>query len=158
MCETGEQWFALLAKEQRDVLFARASRRNVKAGTLVVRGGAAADELYVVISGKLRSADFRRAARAVTFETLGPDQVFGEIALFAGGTRSADIEAEEDCELLVLRRPEVLLAMRQEPEIATALLQAMAETIVRLREAREASEDVAPAGAASGARHRSLEE
>src|SRR5688572_10619517 len=131
---TGEQWVAMLAKEQRDVLFARASRRNVNAGTLVVRRGAAADELYVVISGKLKTGVTVAPGRNTTFDFLGPNEVFGEVALFAGGVRTADIEAVEDCELLVLRRPEVLLAMRQEPEIATALLQVMAEHIVRLSE------------------------
>jgi len=153
MSGTGEQWFALLAKEQRDVLFARASRRNVNAGTLVVRRGAAADELYVVVSGKLKVGATRSRARDAEF--LGQDAVFGAIALFAGGTRNADIEAVEDCELLVLRRPEVLLAMRQEPEIATALLQAMAEHIVSLN---EASEGVSAPDASPGTRQSSRDE
>lgn len=152
---TGEQWVALLAKEQRDVLFARAARRNVNAGTLVVRRGAVADELYVVISGKLKASVTRPTARDTTFDFLGPNEVFGEIALFAGGTRDTDIEAVEDCELLVLRRPEVLLAMRQEPEIATTLLQVMAEYIVTLTESRE---DAASAGAGTRAPHGSREE
>lgn len=137
MCGTGERWFAMLAKEQRDVLIARAARRNVKAGTLVVRCGAATDELYVVISGKLKTGVTLAAGHDKTVDVFGPNEVFGEISLFAGGTRTADIEAVEDCELLVLRRPEVLLAMRQEPEIATALLQVMAEHIVSLSETIE---------------------
>lgn len=127
----------MLAQEQRDVLLSRASRRNVKAGTLVVRRGAAADELYVVISGKLKAGVTLATGRDTTFDFLGANEVFGEIALFAGGTRTADIEAVEDCELLVLRRPEVLLAIRQEPEIATTLLQVMAERIVSLSETIE---------------------
>lgn len=151
----GERWFALLDKEQRDVLFARASRRNVKAGTLVVRCGAAADELYVVISGQLRVGPTPAPGRALDADIFGPDQVFGAIALFAGGARSADIEAVEDCELLVLRRPEVLLTMRQHPEIATALLQAMAEHIVQRR---EASADAVALGTATDARQPSREE
>lgn len=127
----------MLAQEQRAVLLARAARRHVTAGTLVVRRGAAADELYVVISGKLKTGGTPATGHDTASDFLGPQEVFGEIALFAGGTRTADIEAVEDCELYVLRRPEVLLAMRQEPEIATTLLQVMAECIVSLSEIRE---------------------
>lgn len=145
----------MLAQEQRDVLFSRASRRNVKAGTLVVRRGAAADELYVVISGKLKAGVTSATGHDTSFDILGPNEVFGEVALFAGRTRSADIEAVEDCELLVLRRPEVLLAMRQEPEIATTLLQAMAERIVSLSEAREGTSSL---GADARAGHGSRDE
>jgi len=137
MRATGERWFAMLTAEQRDALLLHASRRKVKAGTLVVRRGAAADELYVVLTGKLKAGVTLATGRDATFDFLGPNEVFGEIALFAGGTRTADIAAVEDCELLVLHRPEVLQAIRQEPDIATTLLQVMAERIVNLSEAIE---------------------
>lgn len=130
-------WFSRLEEAERSALLKSASRRKFKAGTFIVHRGAAADELYVVIGGKLKAGVTLLTGRDTTFDIVGPDEVFGEIGLFAGGHRSADVVAVEDCELFVLRRPDLLLALRTEPAIATTLLQVMAERIISLSAAIE---------------------
>ena len=119
----------LLDASQQQLLNETALRRKVKAGTTVVRRGDRANALFVVLCEKLKVINTTRAGRDNTFDILEAANVFGEVGLFSNGLRTADVIALEDCELSVLRRPELLFAIRRDPTIATVLLEVMAGRI-----------------------------
>lgn len=132
MRSSGVRWLTELDTEQRAKLLTSARRHKVRARAVVVRRGDPADEIYLVVRGRLKVSVVNESSRETTFEILAPDDVFGEVGLFAGGQRTADVTAMEDCELLALRRADLLLAIRNEPSIGMVLLRVMAEHIASL--------------------------
>ncbi|MBA3332321.1 MAG: flavin reductase [Actinobacteria bacterium] len=101
--------------------------RSYADGDAIVRDGELGTELYVVLAGSVR---IERNGRLV--RTLSAGDLFGEIAVLDGGTRSADVVAAEPARCLAVPREVVRLAIEAEPRAAWALLGVLAR---RLREA-----------------------
>jgi CRP/FNR family transcriptional regulator, cyclic AMP receptor protein len=132
--ESARAWAGVLAEIP---LFAHVSGRHVRKiaslGTVVryeprtsvVRSGREGDAFYVVLDGK---ATVRRK-RGLPDVKIGAGAYFGEMALLDGGPRSATIEAVTELTCLRLSRPAFQKALRAEPQLATALLRALAERI-----------------------------
>jgi serine/threonine-protein kinase len=78
-------------------------RRAHAPGDLIIREGEAGDAAYIIVSGKCRA--FRQlGAQEETLGTMGPGDVFGEMALLLDEPRYASVEALEPSTLLVLDR------------------------------------------------------
>jgi hypothetical protein len=78
-------------------------RRAHGAGDIIIREGEAGDAAYIIVSGKCRA--FRQAEGGEeTLTTMGPGDVFGEMALLLDEPRAASVQAEEPVTLLVLDR------------------------------------------------------
>jgi CRP/FNR family cyclic AMP-dependent transcriptional regulator len=118
-----------LSASQHELLRSLATRKRVNAGATLVRRGAVADQLYIVVSGRLKAAIVSGTGRDRTFNMIAPGEIFGEVGMFGGGKRSADVTAIEDCEVCVLQRSDVQTAFRKDPTIAFAILKVMADRI-----------------------------
>ena len=112
-------WDMLLLKLKRDLgttvpLFRGLSRwearkvvlmglmQSFPAGERVIGKGQAGTQMYVVISGRLRVFDVGTDGIERTLANLDVGAVFGEMALFTGGVRTAHVIAEEPVELFRL--------------------------------------------------------
>jgi CRP-like cAMP-binding protein len=71
----------------------------VPAGETVVREGAPADKFFIVVEGE---AEVVRDGQRVA--SLGPGQLFGEVAIMRDEPRSATVRATSDLKLLALER------------------------------------------------------
>lgn len=89
--------FAELSPGEFDVLLARLETRTASAGETIIREGEEADAFFIV-----RNGEFAVSRGAERLNLLGPGDVFGEIALTRGGTRTATVAAVTDGELLTL--------------------------------------------------------
>lgn len=116
--------FADLDSVQLARLGDAAETARTPAGGFVVRKGDAGDSLYVVASGRVE----------INGTPYGPGAVFGEIALFGGLRRTADVRAVEDASFAVLRRDDVLAACRDAPDIALRLLASLARLAAKMGE------------------------
>jgi CRP-like cAMP-binding protein len=132
-------WFSCLTPEQQARFDRVANKRKVKAGAVVVRRGAPATEFYVVRSGKLKVAVVNVEGRGTIFDILGPGDSFGEVGLFGGGRRTADVTAMEPSELLLLGDAELSRCIREDPAIGLLLMRALAERVMILSDALEAA-------------------
>jgi serine/threonine protein phosphatase PrpC len=83
----------------------------------VVAEGADGDELFIVLTGKVRV----QSAQAKIAE-LGPGEHFGEMALVDKAPRSADIVAAEPSSLLSIKRRDFFDIIRKDHPIAVKLL------------------------------------
>jgi CRP/FNR family transcriptional regulator len=108
--------------------------RSFPAGTRVFHEGDSSDACYIVSSGSFRVTREHSDGRAITLATLGPGEVFGELAMLDHDVRSASAEALEDGELLALPASEVRALLARHPEITVKLLSAV---VRRLRAANE---------------------
>ena len=108
--------------------------RSFPAGTRVFHEGDRSDACYIVREGSFRVTREHSDGRAITLATLGPGEVFGELAMLDGDTRSASAEALSDGELLALPATDVKGLLARHPEISVKLVAAL---VRRLREANE---------------------
>ena len=75
------------------------------------------DACYIVRAGSFRVTREHSDGRAITLATLGPGDIFGELAMLDGEVRSASVEALDDGELLALPAGDVRGLLARHPEI-----------------------------------------
>jgi SulP family sulfate permease len=76
----------------------------VTAGTRIVCDKDEARELFVLVSGRARAILRNGSGQERVVARFLPGTVIGEIALYSGARRSAEVEAETDCKLLRIDR------------------------------------------------------
>lgn len=126
--------FSDLSGQQLERLAAVAVPRRYQAGEVVFRSGDEGDTCYVVRSGAVKVTRRHTDGRAITLAELRPGQIFGELAMFSGETRSATVEALEDTTAVALLAGDVRRTLADHPEIAVKMLAGLAD---RLRDANE---------------------
>jgi CRP/FNR family transcriptional regulator len=108
--------------------------RAFPAATRVFHEGDHSDACYIVRSGSFRVTREHSDGRAITLATLGPGDIFGELAMLDGEVRSASVESLADGELLALPAGEVRALLARHPDITVKLVAAL---VRRLRTANE---------------------
>jgi CRP/FNR family cyclic AMP-dependent transcriptional regulator len=106
--------------------------RSFPAATRVFHEGDSSDACYIVSEGSFRVTREQSDGRAITLATLGPGEIFGELAMLDGDRRSASAESITDGTLLALPANDVRNLLSRNPEIALKLV---AGLVRRLRAA-----------------------
>ncbi len=112
-------------------------RRLAARETLFFKGDPS-DGLFAIRRGLIRIGTTDDLGRAMTMNVLGAGDVFGEIALLDGRSRTADAVAIEDVELLFLPRRAFLNLLADEPAIAQQVIELLC---ARLRDLIERMEE-----------------
>ncbi len=111
--------------EALEALAAEAFPRRVLAGEWVIREGDEADDLFVVLRGRLRAvADADGDER--TLRVLGPGASIGELALLTGAPRSASVQATRDSTVLQVGRDRFVELMERDSRFAAAVARELA--------------------------------
>jgi CRP-like cAMP-binding protein len=108
--------------------------RTFQGGEAIFHEGDESDTCYVVRSGHVRAVREHTDGRTLTLATLGPGEIFGELAIFDEERRSATVEALDDLEVVAILAADMRRMLRQHPDIAVKLLAALSR---RLRETNE---------------------
>ena len=124
--------FADLEAEELEQFSHVAVPRSYPAGTRVFHEGDSSDACYIVRDGSFRVTREHSDGRAITLATLGPGEIFGELAMLDGDRRSASAESITDGTLLALPANDVRSLLARNPEIALKLV---AGLVRRLRAA-----------------------
>jgi CRP-like cAMP-binding protein len=98
---------------------------TIAAGETVFEEGAAGTEMYGVVEGQIELQSGGK-----TIATLGPDDVFGEMALVDASPRMATAVAKSNSVLAVIDRHRFLFLIHETPTFA---LDVMATMSARLR-------------------------
>jgi len=106
----------------------------MRAGEILFREGDASDTCYVVRSGRARAVRVNPGGRTITIATFGPDDFFGELAMFEDELRSATVEVLEDSELVGVLGGDMRRLMVEHPQITMRLVIALGR---RLRDSNE---------------------
>ena len=109
--------------EALEALAADAYPRRVLAGEWLIREGDDAEDLYVVLRGRLRAV---AGADGRTLRILGPGAAIGELALLTGSARSASVQAVRDSTLLQLGRGRFVELMERDSGFAAAVARELA--------------------------------
>jgi CRP/FNR family transcriptional regulator len=108
--------------------------RTYQQGQAIFREGDSGDTCFVVREGCVRVTRRHSDGRVITLAELRPGEMFGELAMFGGETRSASVEALEPTRALAILSGDLRRIIVQHPDIAVKMLEALAN---RLREANE---------------------
>ena len=136
----GHFLFREFTPAELDELLAYARIERFHARATVLLKGSPGTGMMAVIKGEIRISGPGADGREVIFNTLGPGDIFGEVALLDGGERSADATAVTDTEVLVIERRNFLPFLERHPPVATKLLIALC---AKLRRTTEQVEDLA---------------
>jgi SulP family sulfate permease len=96
-------------------------RRSVPEGTVLIRQGDPPDDLFVLESGRLRVETITPEGTRMRLRTVRRGVVVGEIALYTGVPRTADVVAETRSVVLHLSRSSIERMESEEPETAASL-------------------------------------
>jgi CRP/FNR family transcriptional regulator, cyclic AMP receptor protein len=98
--------------------------KHVPDGAVIFTEGESGDEMYGVVTGAVEL----RTDRGV-IAVLGPDDVFGEMAIIDSSPRMATAVAVGDTELAVINRRHFLFLVHETPMFALQVMSALAERL-----------------------------
>ena len=101
------------------------------AGTRIVCEQDEARELFVLISGRARAILRNGSGQDRVVARFLPGTVIGEIALYSGVPRSAEVEAETDCRLLRIDRRSILWSNSGAGDLSADFHRLLAEALAR---------------------------
>ena len=118
-----------MATMKADASFSILTGNNIdalpfKAGSIIFREGDEARDLFVIKSGEVRIQIGNR-----TITELGPDSIFGEMALIDNEPRSATAVAVTDVELVPVSEKQFLFLVSQTPYFALRVMRVLAQRL-----------------------------
>jgi CRP/FNR family transcriptional regulator, cyclic AMP receptor protein len=115
---------------------AAASRlRTVRRGQVLFTAGDPSDTVILVISGRVKVVVRSADGAELTLTVVQPGGTIGELSVADGGPRSADAEALEDSQVLLVPNELIAELSSRVSSVTQALLSAIAATLRRLTEA-----------------------
>ena len=127
--------FAALDAEGAAALRASLVSRDVSKGDVLIQEGQIGDHMYVIVEGKVKLGQTSTDGRESLLGVLGPGEMFGELSLFDPGMRTSTATALTDTTVLLMGHDQLKPWLSGRPEVAAALLQALARRIRRTNDA-----------------------
>jgi len=124
--------FGSLNSEDIKALAKMGEKRQWRKGSQIISEGDEGDAIYLVLSGKVKVVLYGEEGREIVLSIMKEGDIFGEMALFDGEPRSANVEAIEDAECFVIRGDNLLKYIKNHPAVALNFLSHLSR---RLREA-----------------------
>jgi diguanylate cyclase (GGDEF)-like protein len=119
--------FKSLAPEHRDVLVASATEQVYPAGHVIVRQGEPPENLWVLLSGRVRVVEATADGQAeMLLGEIGTSEIFGELGILRDQPRSATIIAVDRAHCLVVKQRDFLAVLEQSVDLASGLLRVVA--------------------------------
>ena len=131
--------FAALDAEAAVALKSSMEERRLLKGDTLFAEGDPGDRLYVVTDGKIKLGHASGDGRETLLAVMGQGEMFGELSLFDPGPRTATATALTDSTVMGLGHAALRPWLTGRPEVAEALLQALAQ---RLRRTNESLSDL----------------
>src|SRR5918996_5450664 len=130
--------FADLSDAELAVIASVADEKRLPEGTTVFLESMPGESMFIVKMGRVRISKKVAGADRVLL-TLGPNEVFGEMALFDGGPRGATARVAEPSEVLIIKRSDIAALAETQPRAVLKLVLAVGRSFAsRLREQDEA--------------------
>ena len=121
-----DEAFAALTKEITEVDLSR--------GATLFHEGDPGDQLYFIVSGKIKLGRTASDGRENLVAVMGPGAIFGEMALFDPSPRSTSATAVSETRLAGLKHENLRKVIQHSPEVSAQLLQALARRLRRTNE------------------------
>jgi CRP/FNR family transcriptional regulator len=130
---------APLDDDLRAMLAGRLRTYRVRKGHLIFTEGEVGNVVYLLIDGKVKVTRTPPDGREALLAVMGPGDVFGELAVFDPGPRTATATSLSICELASISSDDLNDAISARPEVGATLLRVLAR---RLRTTDDALADL----------------
>ncbi len=121
--------FADLGPDELQRISGLCHTQQLGLGEMLFQKGDAGDALYGVRRGQIRIETGASDGSRLTLNFMGPGDLFGEVAVLDGESRTADATAGEPSELFVLRREDFLAFLEREPKVAIKIIMLLCQRI-----------------------------
>lgn len=142
------QLFQQLDDDERTVLAQQMAERTLASGEVLFRAGDPGDSMFIVQSGAVELFVKDTAGQKIVLHTAQPGDIFGELSLLDGGSRTASATSVQETNVLTLDRDDLLQLFRKRPDAALDMLAAMgrmtrkANALLRERVVKNVNEEV----------------
>jgi CRP/FNR family transcriptional regulator, cyclic AMP receptor protein len=137
---SGTRLFGAMPSQPAAAFARRFREERFERGAMIFARGDAGDRLYVVGEGQVRLAIGANDGRELSFQIVGVGDLFGEIAVLDGGTRSAEAVAIAPTVAFHLSRADFEAVQGVHPEVARTVIVYLCQ---RLREISDKLETLA---------------
>jgi CRP-like cAMP-binding protein len=121
--------FADLGADELQRISGLCHTQQLGVGEVLFQKGDNGDSLFGVRRGQIRIETGAADGSRLTLNFMGPGDLFGEVAVLDGQSRTADATAGEPTELFVLRREDFLSHLEREPRVAIKIIQLLCQRI-----------------------------
>jgi CRP/FNR family cyclic AMP-dependent transcriptional regulator len=116
------------------------SLQRVERNAVVMRAGDSTENVCFVLRGTLRVLVSDPDGREVILSILGPGELFGEMGVIDGLSRSATVIASEACDLVVIANTDFKRCLAENFDLSLSIMRGLVQ---RLRAADKAIESLA---------------
>jgi CRP/FNR family transcriptional regulator, cyclic AMP receptor protein len=132
--------FGSLDSQDRTAIAGRMRKVQFEPDQMIFSRGDPGREVYLVIEGRIRLSVLTNDGRELSFDRAGPGHIFGEIATFDGGERTAGATAVSRVQALSLPQKALMELIENNPKVAIAAIRFLCQ---RLRETDQKLEAIA---------------
>ena len=118
-----------LSEEELGYISQKMIARHYKSGNYIFLEDSEGEQCFFVVQGSVKVTRLSKDGREVILAMLNEGEFFGEMALLDGESRSANVIALEETEVLTLNREDFLIVLHDYPQIAIQLLKEMAHRL-----------------------------
>ncbi|MCR9127200.1 MAG: Crp/Fnr family transcriptional regulator [Rhodobacteraceae bacterium] len=104
------------------LLTALATEIDLKEGEVLFQQGDDGDALFAIVSGSLEFSFLSQDGRKLSLDVMRAGALFGEIALFDPGVRTATVTALEPTRVRRVKNADVLSAIHKTPELGIDMI------------------------------------
>ena len=122
--------FSELSDMQLWYISQRMDHRQCPKGSFILKEGTTGENCFFIVDGSVKITRSSREGRSIILAMLGIGDFFGEMSMFDGEIRSANVLAQEDTDILALSRKDFINILKEFPEISIQLL---TEIAIRMR-------------------------
>ena len=90
------------------------------------------DVVFIVMTGTVKITRVNDEGKEVILAMLGSGEVFGEMAILDGESRSANALAQENCEVVTINREDFLNVIKTNNKVAINLMTEFALSLIHI--------------------------
>jgi len=105
------------------------TERKYPKGSMIILEEEYGDKLFIVKEGTVKITRVNDEGREVILALLGSSEIFGEMAILDGESRSANALAQENCNLIVISSEDFMEILKDNFKVSFALMSELAKKI-----------------------------
>ena len=114
--------FRSMKTDELKILAFTAKNYIFEPGEIIVNEGDEGDEAFIIYSGQVEVSRRGSEGGSITLNILGAGDMFGELALFGEGFRTATVKAIEETFVAVISKERLYEIIREFPDIGIEML------------------------------------